>query len=235
MPSSKYHLRNRLEQLRAAARREWLVVLDLDRTLFDTAQFYQDFLGAIAQTWGTETATTMMNVERTGEHLDPFEYLQREHGIGYDAVVEAFNEFTAKKYPNGANYLFDGASELIKFLSTRPRTHVLIITTGTEQSQAFKFALCPELAHLKHEVISENKGKVLQEKFEAAGGITLGGRRFHRFVLVDDKASALMPISAHRRRILIHILRPNAKFQEHTGRSDVREVPNLKQVIDILR
>jgi len=235
MPRRKHPLRTGFQRLQTTLKREWLIVLDLDRTLFDTARFYQDFLAALAHTWNTELATTMMNVERTGEHLDPFEYLQDKHGITYEEVINAFKSFTEAKYPNGTNYLFEGAPELVEYLRKRPCTQVLIMTTGTKQSQEFKIALCPELASLNHEIISENKGKVLQDKFEETGSITLRGRHFHHFVLVDDKASALMPIAAHKRRILIHILREDAKFQEHTGRSDIREVSALRQVIDLLR
>jgi FMN phosphatase YigB (HAD superfamily) len=213
----------------------YLIVLDFDRTLFDTARFYRDFLAAISHTWGADLAASMQEVERTGEHLDPFHYLQNTHGIACDAVAQAFTAYIATIYPGGANYLFEGAPELIQYLRARPHTHVLIMTTGTKQSQTFKLGLCPELAPLEHRIISENKGKILQAEFEQAGGIAIGGRRFSHFVFVDDKASALTPIASHHRRILIHLLRPDAKFQDRTQRPDVHEVASLRDVIGLLR
>ena len=227
-------MRRHLKRLQTTIKQEWLVVLDLDRTLFDTARYYRDFLGAISQTWGGDIANSMQDTERTGEHLDPFEYLQREHGIEYDAVTQAFSAHVAATYPTGTGYLFAGASELIEYLRQRPRTYVLIITTGTQQSQLFKLKLCPELTRLNYKIISENKGEVIQAQFKQAGGIAFENHHFHYFVLVDDKADALTPITAHHRHLLVHILRQDAKFQQHTGRADVHEVASLADVIKIL-
>lgn len=227
-------MRKPLKQLQATLRREWLVVLDFDRTLFDTARFYRDFLEAIKITWGTELAATLQAVERTGEHLDPFEHLSQAHAIDYEAVVKSFDSYVAKHYPHGVSYLFEGATEMIQFLEARPRTHLLIMTTGTELSQTFKLKLCPELAHLKSQIIPDNKGQLLQDKFTQAGGIAINGHYFSRFVLIDDKAAAITPLASDRRHILVHLLRGNAKFQDRTGRDDVIEVSNFRQIIDLL-
>ena len=226
---------NKVKSVLAKIRRQWLVVLDLDRTLFNTAQMYEDLTDMIASTWGTQVAQQMRSHEAASEHLDPFKYLEEAHGITYDSVVSAFSTYQAQKYPDGHSYLYPDVTGLLAYLRRRPRTVVRIVTTGTELSQRFKLAISPELRGIGAEIISGNKGERLENAFSQAGAISLGGRHFEYFVIVDDKDSALTPIEAHDRRLLIHLLRPNAKFKDRTGRSDVREITSLDEIPAIMR
>jgi hypothetical protein len=221
--------------LLARVRGEWLFVLDLDRTIFNTALMYTDLTEMIKQTWGTEVARAMRDHEAVSEHLDPFQYLQDSHGIDYDKVVNEFARFTAHKYPDGHSYLYPDVPKLLDYLKQRPRTTVRIVTTGTPLSQKFKLAQCPELKWIEPQIITGNKGDLFEAAFQKTRAITLGGRYFQYFVLVDDKNTALTPIAAHDRRLLIHLLRPDAKFSEHTGRSDVREITSLDEIPAIVR
>ncbi len=214
----------------------WLIVLDFDRTLFDTAQYYHDFLEMISNVYGQSVAAGLKQAEKDQEHFDPFAYLEglRDLNISYDSLATDFDTFLGNKYPNGHDYLFDGAYDLVEHLSKRQRAYVVIITTGSEQSQRFKLRLAPILMALPHRIISENKGEVLQAEFTKSGAITIDGRRFDRFVLVDDKASALTPLAPHRSWVLIQILRAEAKYQARSNRHDIKVITHLKEVIKLL-
>jgi hypothetical protein len=211
----------------------WLIVLDFDRTLFDTAKYYRDFLEMISKVYGQSVAANLKQAEKDQEHFDPFTYLEGLN-ISYDSLVTDFDTFLVDKYPSGHDYVFDGANALVELLRKRRRTYVVIITTGSEQSQRFKLRLAPKLMALPHRIISRNKGEVLEEEFTLSGAISIDGRRFDRFALVDDKASALTPLSPHHRWILIQVLRTEAKYQARSKRIDIKVVSHLAQVAALL-
>jgi hypothetical protein len=224
-----------VKRLLALLRGEWLFILDLDRTIFDTASLYADLTEMIEKTWGTSVATAMRKHEATSEHLDPFQYLQEHHDIDYGEATGEFTRFTAEKYPDGHSYLYPDVPQLLDYLRRRPRTTVRIVTTGTQLSQKFKLAQCPELKWIKPQIVSDNKGKLLEEAFQKAGAIFFDGQYFKYLVLIDDKNTALTPVTPHRRRLLIHLMRPGAKFAERSQRSDIREIPSLDQVPAIVQ
>ena len=206
-----------------------LVVLDFDRTLFDTAQYYTDFLEMITRQYGTKVAEHLRTAESTSENFNPLEYL-REQGITPETLMSQFDSFAKEQYPSGVSYLFPGAPDLIAYLGRRHRTHCVIITTGTLEYQQFKLRLAPELSEIPIQIISDNKGEILQQQFNRAGGVVLGHRWYSRLVLVDDKASALTPLAPSRRYTLIHVVRPNVKNQSKSDRPDIVEINSLEQV-----
>jgi len=211
-----------------------LVVLDFDRTLFDTAQYYADFLEMIAGLYGANTAEDLGTAEKNSQNFDPFAYLL-EKGITYDTLTSQFDAFVGQKYPRGNSYLFPGATELARHLGRRRRTHSIIITTGSLPYQQFKLRLAPELSELPHQIIGDNKGEILQKQFSQASAVEFNHRRYSRFILVDDKASALTPIAPHRRYVLIHLLRPGAKNQDRSGRHDIIEITDLERVRELIQ
>ncbi len=212
-----------------------LVVIDLDRTLFDTARNFNDFMDMLKAVYGNELINKMKEVEATTQHFDRFAYLQAHHGLRYGQLVADFRSFVSRTYGENHSYLFPGATKLIAFLQQEPHTHLLIITTGSGQSQRFKLGLCPELAGLPHKIIGHNKGAALQAEFDAASAVSHDGRHFNDFVFIDDKADAIAPIQPAPNRLLIHLLREGAKYPELTERNDVHIVHSLEDVYVLLQ
>ena len=225
---------NQLRLLTPLRRHPWLLILDFDRTLFDTHRYYQDFLEMLTREYGTDFAAAMRAAEATSEYFDPFAFLL-EHGVTYDAATAAFNAYGAKKYPAGNSYLFGDAVRLIMALRHHPQVHAAVLTTGTRQSQEFKLALCPQLAHLPQDIVAGNKGEQLQRDIDTAGAVTVNGTSYLRVALVDDRASVLERIKPHpRHRHLLHILRPGTKYQEQATRPDIIQIASLADVPNVL-
>lgn len=215
---------------------ELLVILDFDRTTFDTHRYYQDFLAMVAEVRGAAFAATMKTAESRSQYFDPFGYLQ-EQGMSYAAATATFRDFHKRRYggsPEGS-YLFPDAVQFIHHLADRPATATAIITTGTMQSQRFKLSLCPELSHLPHEIISGNKGVHIQQLLDARGAVPLGGQFYDRIVLVDDRDDVLAHIRPQQGHQLFHIVRPGSKYQPSISRPDITTVARLTDILPHLQ
>jgi hypothetical protein len=215
---------------------ELLVVLDFDRTVFDTHRYYQDFLAMVASHYGESQAHNLRAAEAANKYFDPFAYLQ-EQGIDPAESAAAFRQFHHEKYadkPTGS-YVYDDASELIAALNGRPHTKVVILTTGGLLSQRFKLELCPELSQLPHQIIPGNKGIHLQQDIDAHQAVTLNGVAYTRIALVDDRDDVLAHIRPHQGHQLFHIVRPGSKYQPTISRPDIIEISSLIEILSLLQ
>ncbi len=140
---------------------DWLAVLDLDRTLFDSGLYFSDVMEWFAQLEGLEAVHTMQEAEKMGD-FDVLGFLE-QYGIS-DAQAQ-IRAYVEKKYPNGHPYLRPGAKELVLFLQRHPKVQPIIITKGASVHQEFKVSFCPELKDLQVYVISGNKGELLQNGY----------------------------------------------------------------------
>ena len=75
-----------------------LVVLDFDRTLFDTARYYTDFLEMITQEYGGELSEHLRSAEKASENFTPLEYLSGK-GIPPETLMMQFDYILQQKYP----------------------------------------------------------------------------------------------------------------------------------------
>lgn len=213
-----------------------LLVLDFDRTVFDTHRYYQDFLAMLRSEYGEALAEDLRLAETANKYFDPFAHLIGQ-GISYDDAVAAFHRFHEHKYgqrPEGS-YLFPDAVEFIASLSERPHTKITIITTGTLMSQRFKLSLCPQLQPLPAMIISGNKGVHLQQSIDAHKAVVLDGVAYRRIALVDDRDDVLAHIRPQQGHQLFHIVRPGSKYQPTISRSDIHEISSLAQIHDLLQ
>ena len=213
-----------------------LIVLDFDRTIFDTHRYYQDLLAMLAAEHSEALAEDLRLAEVANKYFDPFAHLIGE-GISYEDAVAAFHSFHERKYgqrPEGS-YIFSDAAEFIASIGKRPHTKVAIITTGTLMSQRFKLSLCPQLKPLPAMIISGNKGIHLQQDMDAHKAVVLEGVAYRRIALVDDRDDVLAHIRPHQGHQLFHIVRPGSKYQPTISRSDIHEISSRAQIHDLLQ
>lgn len=213
-----------------------LLVLDFDRTVFDTHRYYQDFLAMLTAEYGEALTEDLRVAETANKYFDPFAHLIGQ-GISYDDAVAAFHRFHVAKYgqrPEGS-YIFPDAGEFITRITKRPHTKLTIITTGTLMSQRFKLSLCPELQPLPAMIISGNKGVHLQQDIDAHQAVILDGVAYQRIALVDDRDDVLAHIHPQQGHQLFHIVRPGSKYQPTISRADIHEISSLTQILDLLQ
>ncbi len=208
-----------------------LIVLDFDRTIFDTHRYYQDFLSMVASLHGADIAAAMKAAEAHSQYFDLFAYLE-EHGTPYPAATADFTSFHHAKYsgrPDGS-YLFPDVPDFIAAAGRRPNAKVAVLTTGTDKSQRFKLSLCPELNHLPHEIIPGNKGVHLQQLIDKHQAVPLEGAYYRHIVLIDDRDDVLAHIRPQQGHQLFHIVRPDAKYQSTISRPDIIQISTLAEV-----
>ncbi|GAC1369800.1 MAG: hypothetical protein NVSMB39_2020 [Candidatus Saccharimonadales bacterium] len=218
----------------------WIVILDFDRTLFDTSAYYADFLEWLTFAHDPAVAQAAHVAERKGE-FDIFSFLETEYNLSAHQVQLELRAYLSRKH-HGTNhsYLLPGAASLIKFLQRNPWAYPVIWTTGSTVHQEFKLSLCSEVLHIPARIISGNKGQVVQEDLDIYGGVVFNGMLFKKFALVDDKSAnvaALKPARelADRSRLLFHVIRKDGKDSTPTGRIDINTVRGLTPVERTLR
>ncbi len=148
-----------------------LVLSDLDRTLFDTARFFDNIWEFASRTYGfdveQERARAPEFFRYTGDLYDYrfFEHLRSSAGAAYDEA-----DFIAKAQAKlGGTYLYDDITpEAIRLIDA-------IVTFGGEEYQSFKLSLCPEHDGIDRHIVLQSKGEYIHDTFDRPS------------VLIDDK------------------------------------------------
>lgn len=150
---------------------KWLLLVDFDRTLFDTGRFFVDVWQFAASLYDIDAEAER---RRAGQfhtmYGDWYDYEFFDHVAA--AAGEAFDReafMAAARRALVGNYLYDDVTaEIISLID-------VILTFGNEPYQSFKLSLCPELAGIEPRITLRRKGEYIRDTFT---GPT---------VLIDDK------------------------------------------------
>lgn len=163
-----------------------LLLMDLDRTLFDTELFIDRVWAYMAGRYGLNSQAEKVRApEYFDTHGDSYDYRFFDHvraSVGPDFDKEEFIK-GAKRELSGLFLYPDATSDVLNLIDA-------ILTFGNREYQLFKLSLCPELAGIEHHIVLEPKGAYIARTFAAAT------------VLVDDKdLSGEIKLPAHFVRI----------------------------------
>jgi hypothetical protein len=188
-----------------------LVLMDLDRTLFDTGLFFDDIWQLAAQMYGCnkdEEKTKAANYHRMyGEWYDYdfFQHLQE----ATDAVYSESTFIQAAQELLTSRYLFDDVTEDVL------QSIDAIVTFGNKPFQQFKLSLCPQLASIETHIILEPKGHYISRTFKRPS------------LLVDDKdiAADIIPPAEFVQIVRTHA--PEIRRNYHRIISSLQELPGV--------
>lgn len=154
------------------------IVLDFDRTLFDTKAFNEWLAEEIAVRSGKSRAEVLTQAQETF-------YIYNGDLYYYDipgqlAAIfgdEAKKQLTAikKKALEHQSFIFSDVQRTLSKLQERGK--LAILTYGNEAAQQFKLSLCPKLAGIPVIIVQTPKGPHLAANFDSS----------ERCVFVDDK------------------------------------------------
>ncbi|MBC7512055.1 hypothetical protein H7142_00125 [Candidatus Saccharibacteria bacterium] len=138
-----------------------LLLIDLDRTLFDTDKFIVAIWDFAEVYYGIsadkERARASNYYDHYGDMYDYkfFDHLQAVAGSGYSR-----SEFIAAAAAKlSGNFLYDDATiEVIDLIDA-------IVTFGNRDYQTFKLLLCPQLASIERHFLLEPKGQYIRRIF----------------------------------------------------------------------
>ena len=148
-----------------------LLLVDLDRTLFDTDAFVAGLWHCMQELYALDASTELARISEffrySGElyEYDFFSHLAdaTNEELEDRAVIEAAVPYLAGRFLYG-----DVTPELIQRIDA-------IVTFGNERFQQLKIAMCPELSVVPVHFVQEPKGGYLKRTFD------------RRFIMVDDK------------------------------------------------
>ncbi len=198
-----------------------LVLVDLDRTLFDLDKFFTTIWRTLGDMYG-------FNAQDALDHMREFYYRPKDgyhgtyafgnhlHVFVPDADEHATIQLLVDRL-RGTSFLFDDASVLFEWAK---RFDVRILSFGESHIQEFKLAFCPELAVIPTELIMERKTEYIAEHYAGRHGF-----------LVDDKLELGLPEGMRQ----IWIVRdPHDPRLENKPKSDIILVNSLKQANEFL-
>lgn len=121
------------------------LLVDLDRTLFDTTRFVQTLWDWIEQTYGVNADAARYEMKQyftyVGEMYN-YDFFQHIHELGIDGeelVKRAQAELTE-------SFVFGDVAEFLQSTAGLDRA---ILTFGANNYQQFKISLCPELSGIE--------------------------------------------------------------------------------------
>jgi hypothetical protein len=213
-------------------------VLDLDRTLFDTAKLAQRLKEIIA--WRNTKLADDINAQikqhaasKTSFFI--FEYIA--HQIGHDMLNEYVNELSY--IAPAKELLLPGATERIAFAKSQPGWSMGIFTYGSKRDQMIKLRLAG--LQMERYIITDTpkKGDILASWKQPNGKyrlpIEFGGHLVDTLTLDDDKLVAFenLPDDVFGQWITKASLGGSTELKKFSN--NVRVVRDLKESIEYLK
>jgi phosphoglycolate phosphatase-like HAD superfamily hydrolase len=160
-----------------------ILLLDLDRTLFDTARFMPAMWQAIAAQYSLNYEHQMALVPHFYRAMGDYRYYDlkvhlQDLGMDAEEVIDKVTPVLQKQ-----DFIFPDVSEL-KEWQKRPDYEIRVLTFGPEWVQSFKLRFAPEIAQLPLDMILEPKNEFIARTYPRQGGL-----------LVDDKRNPQLPPS----------------------------------------
>lgn len=219
-----------------------LAISDWDHCLFRTEEFWIAITELLERHYGQSHGimADQFRAERldrspdgpgrlaNGEGYDFFLHLS-QHGVNPDEAEKAIlTELSGNKW------LYPGAVELISALRIRGYTFV-IETTGAKRFQALKIASATNLpADIPVRAMPGNKGQVLRQEWDEAGGIIHRDTPYSRVVVIDNSAATFEALGQHSGLTAIQVT-GREKDPEPSPLEWVRKVRDLTEIPDLLK
>lgn len=201
------------------------IVLDMDRTLFDSAEYANVIMEALSLTIVEERQAKAVLKCEYGNNFDFLSYLVDLKGLDYQQASELILH---RSDQHRETLLMPGVTGLIAALDQSGDAYG-ILTTGTEQNQQLKLAILRDLLNktkegLPAEVTSvpdksldfiENRWNEARQAFHIDAKLSgkKGGVYAKTVVLIDDKSTNLT--AKHPHVVLMHVpVNPTA--EQHT-------------------
>lgn len=150
------------------------LLLDFDRTLFNTNKFYEAVWEELSQKYGVRPEAEIARAQEFYTYVDDFhdyDFFAHLASLQIGPAEEVARELSRSL--DGTDYLYPDAREA---LLLGDRYELSILTFGNEPYQRFKLSFCPELKEIPTNITLMRKGDYIAQ--HNAG---------HDVTIVDDK------------------------------------------------
>jgi hypothetical protein len=194
-----------------------LLLLDFDRTLFDTNVFRFTLWSALERLYGVDPEHEIEAARGFYSYNDElYDYNFFAHLSSLDLGDIEEVKSALHQALTGHRFLYQDA---MSALNLQDKYDIRILTYGNAAFQLFKISLCPELAAIPVETTLEHKGEYLKTHHEGEA-----------IVLVDDKnLHGELPGNAR----FIHLDRASERtIATLSGETTVNSLAYLKEVLE---
>jgi hypothetical protein len=198
-----------------------VILLDFDRTLFDTDSFWADFSICLAEASGLKSSVIFKDYENYVSDKDKLRFIDYDNLILRHSINHKFVLELMKKRMSNKHYLFADVLPTLKLLELNDKQiEVAILTFGQYKFQKMKISLCKELKNTTTYVTLLPKNEFIQ--------YYLSGRTGY---LVDDKAGQNLPAGW----VEVHLNRQVPLDSANRIKSRLFEISNLAQISEIAK
>lgn len=155
-----------------------LLLVDFDRTLFDTSRFSTHWWGWLAETYRLDPVREMGRIEEYFNYVGEWRNYDFYRHVADLRLDDSVDVVCAKAHEalKECGFLFPDSKAVEALARERP---VEIVTFGNKPYQRYKLSYCPQLSSWRQHIIDSEKGEYIKQQFGARPTI-----------LVDDKMLA---------------------------------------------
>ena len=196
-----------------------VVILDLDKTIFNTELFWLNAVSALNNIVAKEyiannLANKYSSYYKDGSHYTDFSSLLSDNNVDIKVLANKIKVM----YPF-SDFLLPDSYNLLKYLDEHEYM-VQILTIGDKEYQKLKVIFCPKIQKYKVDIISYAKYKYINLNYKNTAG-----------VLIDDKPNQHLRSDWYE----IYVNRSTHNIQKYTNnKKNVLEVDKLDKVPIIL-
>ena len=156
-----------------------LLLIDFDRTLFDTAAFVDELWEYLARSYHVATPEEQARATQFYQYIgEQYDYYFFDHMASISGVPPAeVLVHELKEAFKDKNFLFSDVNAILPAVDA-------ILTIGNQPYQEFKLSLCPLLATIPRHIVQATKGLYITQTFG-----------LQPTVLIDDKQQQNLPAS----------------------------------------
>lgn len=152
-----------------------LILVDFDRTLFETSKFLTSWWGWLAKQYNLDTTKEIGRIEEYFNYVGDwrnYNFLQHIEDLRLGEDIETIMARALTDLVD-EQFLFADAQAILDLYTRR---QVEIITFGNKPYQSYKMSFCSELDGWTRHIVGEEKGDYIARKFGS-----------QPIILIDDK------------------------------------------------
>ncbi len=192
-----------------------ILLVDFDRTLFDTDRFTTACWQAITKKYKVDGQAELANVASHYTEISGLKYYNFQSHIAAVLSVPPWKVTEAiRPALKTQNFVYDDAKLLFRWQRKYP---VRILTFGATWHQQYKLSFAPQFKDIPVDITLQPKGKFIAEKFKGSTGW-----------LIDDKYNGGLPDGFTE----IHLVRTaQTPIEKNDGKITVNSLKSVQEVL----
>lgn len=205
-----------------------LYILDLDRTLFNTAHFAGDIIDTVVSQFGLDAdqfQDSRINYTQPNEMgYDFFKHATTAANQPVEAVMEAL-----AKHLGRTDYTYD---DVAPWLASLQDSNAQIVTVGQPNYQTLKLSYAPALKPYSLQIVGQNKGLLLRNTLTNSGDSQLKlVEEADTIVVIDDNPRTFFELGEQPNVKPFYVSRSGEKYANQPVPAHVTTITSLTDLL----